>query len=154
LNWVFRLTLGALAIATLAVGWFQAKSWASGWLPPLIAFGIIFWLRFPRVGTLLVASGIAIFAIKFSSILNMVSTDTQGTLFPLYARLAAWQIALQAATPNLLLGLGPSNYYNYVALYPIFGYQIRFSSHNNFVDDRANWAARSCRVSVVHCGIA
>jgi hypothetical protein len=133
-NWALRLVSGALAIATLAVGWFQAKSWASGWLPPLVAFGIIFWLRFPRVGTLLVASGIAIFAIKFSSILYVVSSDTHGTLFPFYARLAAWQIVLQAAKPNLLLGLGPSNYYNYVALYPIFGYQVRFSSHNNFVD--------------------
>jgi len=134
LNWVLRLALGALAIATLAVGWFQGKSWAAGWLPPLVAFGIIFWLRFPRIGTLLVASGIAIFAIKFSSVVYIVSSDAQGTLFPLYARLAAWQIALQATTPNLLLGLGPSNYYNYVQLYPIFGYHVRFSSHNNYID--------------------
>jgi O-antigen ligase len=103
-------------------------------VPSLIALGVIFWLRFPRLGLLLVAAGIAIFAIKFSSILNLVSTDTQGTLFPLYARLAAWQIALQATSPNWLFGLGPSNYYNAVELYPILGYNVRFSSHNNYVD--------------------
>lgn len=134
LNRIARAVCGVVAIATLAVLLLQARSWASGWVSLVIALGVIFWLRFPRLGTLLVAAGIAIVALRISDLLNIVSTDTHGTLFPLYARLAAWQSVLQATTANLLLGLGPSNYYNAVELHPILGYNIRFSSHNNYVD--------------------
>lgn len=134
LNWVARLACGALALASLAMLWLQARSWASGWVPSMIAMGVIFWLRFPRAGMLLVAAGVTIFIVRISSILSIVSADAQGTLFPLYARIAAWQTVLEATMPNWLLGLGPSNYYSYDELYPILGYYVRFSSHNNYID--------------------
>ena len=35
---------------------------------------------------------------------------------------------------NPLTGLGPANYYWYAPLFPILGYSVRFSSHNNYLD--------------------
>jgi O-antigen ligase len=35
---------------------------------------------------------------------------------------------------NPLLGLGPANYYSYAPGFPILGFSVRFSSHNNYID--------------------
>ncbi len=55
-----------------------------------------------------------------------------------FARQQAWQIVLDAAMVNPLLGLGPSNYYFIVQQYNIAGWggvwNVRFNSHNNYVD--------------------
>jgi len=130
----WRWTLGALVMATLYVGLFQSRAWASGWLPPLIALAVILWIRFRRIGLLGLVGGVVLFLFRYSALLMAVVSDTEGTLFPLEARLAAYQIVLQVTRVSPLLGLGPSNYYHYVRLYPIMGYYVRFNSHSQYVD--------------------
>jgi hypothetical protein len=46
----WRLFLGGLAAATLAVGWFQTRDWISGWVPSMVAIGVIIWLYSWRMG--------------------------------------------------------------------------------------------------------
>ena len=130
----WRLALGVLVMATFYVGLFLNRSWASGWLPPLIALGVILWLRFPRLAPLCEVSSVMFLAFRFSTFLHIVVSDAQGTLFPWEARLAAWQIMLEVVKTSPILGLGPSNYYHYVQLYPIMGYYVQFNSHNNYFD--------------------
>ena len=47
-----RVVLLGLTLATLGVGWFQGRSWASGWAPPLVALLVLLWLCSWRLGFL------------------------------------------------------------------------------------------------------
>jgi O-antigen ligase len=130
----WRLVLGIVVSAVFFIGLVQARDWASGWLPPLIALGLIFWFRFPRAGSLIAMAALLLLVFKSSNLLYAVTSDTQGTLFPWQARLAAWQIVLEVSKKSPILGLGFSNYYYYVELHPILGYYVPFNSHNNYID--------------------
>ncbi|MSP11793.1 MAG: hypothetical protein EXR62_02430 [Chloroflexi bacterium] len=130
----WRLALGLLAVATLIVAWVQIKDWASGWFPSLIAFGIVFALRFPLPGALGGIAGGSAFIIRISDVLSIVTGNARGDFFQWQARQAAWQIVLEVASKSPLLGLGPANYYYYVQQFPILGYYVRFNSHNNYID--------------------
>lgn len=128
-----RVAFGGLALMPLAIGGFETFSWASGWLPPLVALVVIALLRSPRTAILWAVPGFVLFMIKLDSISNAV-ISAGDNLYSLQTRLAAWSIVLDAVKANPLLGLGPSNYYFTVQLYPILGYYVSFNSHNNYVD--------------------
>jgi len=52
-----------------------------------------------------------------------------------FTRTEAWKILLgDIWRVSPLLGLGPSNYYNYTPLFNIMGYYVQFNSHNQYVD--------------------
>ncbi len=128
----WRLLLASLICMTLAIGWFQNRSWLSGWMPPLVVVVTLVWLyswRFGLILTLVAAGGVLLGDPGLIS--SIVSTD----LYTINTRLAAWQIMLQYIIPiNPLLGLGPANYYFYTPLFPILGYYVRFNSHNQYID--------------------
>ncbi len=129
----FRIGLAGLAVVILVVALRQNLSWASGWAPPMIAALILIWLRFPRWGWLpLVLAGLG-FLVQQET-LWAATTDSQSW----HARRQAWEIVLDAAMINPLLGLGPSNYYFIVEQYTIGGWggtwNVKFNSHNNYVD--------------------
>lgn len=130
---VARLVLVGITGLTFLVAFAQASVWASGWAPPLLALFLLLWLRFPRWGWLLMLVAAGLFLSQAPALWN-VATDDQSW----WARRQAWQLVLNAAMVNPLLGLGPSNYYNYVQQYDIGGWggvwNVRFNSHNNFVD--------------------
>ena len=128
-----RAATFALALATLAVGILQGFSWASGWLPPLIALMLLVWLRAPRAGLLLLVPLGIVFAMNYTHIRDSVLT-TGDNLYSWETRLAAWQIVFEIVKANPILGLGPANYYFAVQLLPIMGYYVQFNSHNNYVD--------------------
>jgi hypothetical protein len=46
----WRVILGGLAAATLAVGWFQVRDWASGWVPGHGGCRALIWLRLAAGG--------------------------------------------------------------------------------------------------------
>jgi hypothetical protein len=128
----WRLALIALAIATLSVGWFQVRDWMSGWLPPLIAIMLVIWLRSWRLGL-----SITLLAIISKLILDpgLITDLLASDQYSMDTRFAAWKIVIgDIALVNPLLGLGPSNYYNYTAQFPIYGWYVRFNSHNQYVD--------------------
>jgi O-antigen ligase len=128
-----RLALLGIGLLALAIGIAQAFSWASGWLPSFVALAVLLWFRFPRLRfTWSVPLGVVLL-LNFQRILDAVLT-TGDNLYSWETRLAAWQIVVEAVKANPVLGLGLANYYNYVRLYAIRGYYVRFNSHNNYVD--------------------
>jgi O-antigen ligase len=129
LGW--RLALGGLVLATFYVSLFQARDWASGWLPSVVAVVVILCVGAPRLGlsTALVVGMVA--ALNVQNILGMVMTDER---YSLLTRLEAWRIVAEIIKANPVLGLGPANYYHYTPLYPILGWYVQFNSHNNYVD--------------------
>ncbi len=126
-----RFALFGLAGLGLFRGLALAASWASGWLPPLVAIAVIFLFRVPRtvVGLGLVAlPGIFYMAGRAQDPLLAQEQYSWMT------RLEAWRVLWRLFENNPLIGLGPANYYHYTKLYPILGWYVSFSSHNNYVD--------------------
>jgi O-antigen ligase len=46
----------------------------------------------------------------------------------------AWKVTLEMAWQEPFIGLGLANYYHYAVLFPILGWRVKFSSHNNYLD--------------------
>lgn len=126
----WRLALGALTAATLWAGW-QARDWASGWLPALVAVIVALWAGAPRLGLPIVLAAGAAAALNWHKIVNIVMT---GQEYSWVTRVEAWRIVLEIVKVNPLLGLGPANYYHYTPLFPILGWYVQFNSHNQYVD--------------------
>jgi hypothetical protein len=126
-----RIFLFTLALATLVLGGIN-RSWASGWIPPLFAFLVLIWLRSWRWGlviTLAMILVVGIFNPGFVS--GMIASDQ----YSIETRLLAWDIVLDMVFhTNPILGLGPANYYYYTPLYQILVWNVRFSSHSQYID--------------------
>lgn len=133
-----RLALAGLIAATFYVRIVTGGEWASGWLPAIVALLVVIWGRYRRLGWAGIVVLLAAFIANSGGLLQAVAADEYGNLFPWEARTAAWRVVLQATSVNPIFGLGPSNYYYYVRLFPLPGWQstwfVPFSSHNNFVD--------------------
>ena len=111
---------------------FHLARWVSGWAPPLVAVIVILLVGIPRAG---MAAAFAAFVATVANPSRVTSFVMVGdNPFSLTTRLEAWRIVGEIVRVNPLLGLGPANYYWYAPLFPILGYSVRFSSHNNFVD--------------------
>lgn len=127
LPYKWRLVLGALAGATLYVGFFLNSDWKSGYLPPLVAVAAIIGLRSWRTGLAL----LPVVAVGFWYLsTEAVATDQYSTS----TRLDAWLIMLEIIKFNPLFGFGPANYYWYTPLFRIRGYYVPFNSHSQYVD--------------------
>ena len=124
---------GLLAISGLALarGLLLAFSWASGWLPPLVALGTIVLFRFPRLTT--TASALAIAPALFLRG-PLMSHVMAGENYSLMTRTQAFRVLWEVIQRDPWIGFGPANYYHYTLLYPILGWYVRFSSHNNYLD--------------------
>ena len=127
----WRLGLGALALATFYVGFSQDVTWTSGWLPALIGVLVALWVGSPRLGLVATVLIVAFVAIDPQLAYNLVMNENQ---YSVDTRLAAWAILGKIVETSPVLGLGPANYYWYTPLFPIMGYDVRFNSHNNYVD--------------------
>lgn len=126
LRW--RVLLFCLTAATFYLALVVHYDWKSGWVPPLIAIGVILWLWSPRLGLLLLLVG-AVFSWDLS--FQLIASDQ----YSFDTRMAAWQIVLgQIVRVNPILGIGFANYRLYARQFPILGYYIQFNSHNNYVD--------------------
>lgn len=128
----WRVLLGGIAAATLAVGWFQVRYWASGWVPGLLVVGALLFLYNWRVGLLATIMAV-IFKLAFDpGLLNQLLAADE---YSINTRQLAWEIVLRdILSVNPLLGVGPANYYHYTHLFPILGWYVDFNSHNQYVD--------------------
>jgi O-antigen ligase len=103
----------------------------SGWLPPLIAVGVIALLRVPRLGIwaglTAVPAGL-LFLDRFRDALWAYEHYSVKT------RIIAWDILASIVSRSPIFGLGPANYYHYTPLFPILGWYVSFNSHNNYLD--------------------
>lgn len=131
LSTIARLSLICLPAMVLYRGVIFNRDWASGWLPPLIAIGVILFFRLPRltIGLALVVipAGLYFATHVWSSLM----THEQ---YSYLTRLEAWKTLWQLTVRNPFFGLGPANYYHYAPLFSILGYHINFNSHNNYMD--------------------
>jgi O-antigen ligase len=126
-----RAALAAIAAVTLGRGVFVAFSWASGWLPPLVAAGVLLLYRFPR---LTVAAGLVGLTPALLYAGPAVQAWMAGEAYSSTTRLAALRVMWQVIEQNPWLGFGPANYYYYTQLFPILGWWVPFNSHNNYID--------------------
>lgn len=126
-----RVLLGLLTFFTLLAGW-RNRQWASGWIPASIALVVVIFFINWRLGIFTgLFVGIAFIYLNPESAQEFFTRDQ----YSLYTRQEAWKILLgQIARVSPILGLGPSNYYNYTPLFSILGYYVRFNSHNQYVD--------------------
>jgi hypothetical protein len=129
LRW--RLALGGLVLATFYIGLFPGRSWASGWLPPLVAVVVILWAGAPRLGLLTTLAGGTAVALNLQKAIGLVMLNEQ---YSAITRVEAWRILAEIIKANPVLGLGPANYYWYTPLFPILGWYVQFNSHNQYVD--------------------
>lgn len=127
----WRLVLGGLVLATVYWSLFPARSWASGWLPPLVAVVVILWAGAPRLGLLITVVGGALVLLRLNDVTGMVMVNEE---YSAMTRWEAWRILGEIIKINPVLGLGPANYYHYTPLYPILGYAVEFNSHNQYID--------------------
>jgi hypothetical protein len=124
----WRVLLFGLTAVTFYLAMVVNNDWKSGWIPPLIAVGVIIWLWSPRLGLLLTLIAAIIF---WDLPFQLVASDQ----YSFDTRIAAWQIVLgQIVQVNPILGIGFANYRFYARQFSILGYYIQFNSHNNYVD--------------------
>jgi hypothetical protein len=122
-----RALLAGIVLVTFFVAVVQAYNWKSGWIPALIAAGVIMGLRFPRL--LLLSVPAVLLGVYFLATGAIGSDEySWGT------RLDAWKIVLEISKVNPILGLGFSNYYWYTPLFAIRGWAVTFNSHSQYVD--------------------
>lgn len=126
-----RAALAAVTAVALGRGLVMAGSWASGWLPPLVAVVVLMLLRFPRAtvsASLLCVTPALLFGAPLFRSWMAVEAYSATTRFE------ALRIMWQIVQHNPWLGFGPANYYHYTQLFPILGWWVRFNSHNNYLD--------------------
>jgi O-antigen ligase len=127
----FRVALVAIGTLTLLRGLLLGFSWASGWLPPLVALGVVLLVRFPRF-TITAATILIVPVLMVSSVILASVMDHEA--YSWMTRLEAWTVILRMVEANPLLGFGPANYYHYTVLFPILGWWVSFNSHNTYLD--------------------
>jgi hypothetical protein len=128
---VTRIFLLGVTALVLYHGLVQVRSWASGWLPPLMALGVIVLFRFPRTavaGALLGAPAVLTF---FTYLSSGVLGDEE---YSLLSREQAWATLWQLVERSPLVGTGLANYYYYTENFPLLGWYVRFIAHNNYQD--------------------
>jgi len=126
-----RIVFGGLIVGILCVGFFPARTWVSGWFPPLVVLVVLVSLRTPRI--MLFSSVIGgLTAVIYLPKLIQVLLSWEG--YSLITRLEGWEILSEIVKINPILGLGPANYYHFTSFYSIRGWYVPFNSHNNFVD--------------------
>lgn len=126
---IFLLFVGLLPLLESIANY---RDWASGWLPQMIGLLTLIALRWPRLSVALAAISLLLSTAILSSLATAIVNDD---LYSAVTRAEAARILLNNVIPiSPIFGLGPSNYYFYTPLFPIFGYAVRFNSHNNYLD--------------------
>ncbi|MFV2044122.1 MAG: O-antigen ligase family protein [Anaerolineales bacterium] len=127
----WRLALGTLVLATMYVALVPNRSWVSGWLPPLIGILIILWAGAPRFAAIATLAGGVILALNYREFIDFLLINED---YSILTRWEAWRIILDMIRTSPILGFGPANYRAYTPNFPILGWSVPFSSHNQYVD--------------------
>lgn len=123
-----RLILGALAGAYLIWGVFLHISWLAGWLPAVVAIGVLLFMRSKRLWLLVVLAIVVAAAFNLDYVdntFNSENSESGGT------RLAAWETNWEVTGQHLLFGTGPAGY---AAYYMSYFPERGMATHNNYID--------------------
>ena len=131
LSWTARALCISITLLSLYRGLFQTTSWVSGWLPPIVAIVVIILFRIPRT---LAGIGFLSIPVGFYLAGRIINKLMTGEEYSWITRTEAWRVLWQIFERNPIIGLGPANYYHYTLQFPILGWYVNFSSHNNYID--------------------
>ena len=128
LSWKVRGLLLALSAAWIIWGFALHISWLAGWLPGLVALGVLCFIRSKKLTLVLILLLLAVVVAKwdyFDNVLNSESRESGMT------RLAAWEINWRITSQHWLFGTGPAGYAAYyMSYFPTEG----MATHNNYLD--------------------
>jgi O-antigen ligase len=128
-----QIRMGLLLVVATALfhGIVQRQDWASGWVPAVIALGIVASIKFPRTVfcASLAGGAAALFAAK-----KVLAGLLVHESYSLMTRLDAWHTLWAIIRKSPVFGVGMSNYYHFTQLYSTTGWYVKFSSHNNYID--------------------
>ncbi len=123
----WRGTCFLLVGLSVYVGFFQNEQWKSGWVPPFVGLAAILAFRSWRLGVLAGLLGIL-------PAMPILQDALANDAYSVSTRLDAWAIMVEIIKVNPVFGLGFANYYWYTPLFSIRGFDVRFNSHNNYID--------------------
>ncbi len=134
LNTRLRFAIRVALVLLIALALYHAlilnTGWTSGWLPALISLGIVMLLKFPRL-----TISVSLLALPFVLLSTGIFDSFWGNEdYSFSTRVAAWHVLTDVLGRSPLIGLGPANYYYFTSLFPILGWYVNFSSHNNYID--------------------
>jgi hypothetical protein len=128
----WRLSLMLLLAGTGYITFFEWREWASGWLPAAVGSAVILALARPRLTLVLALFLIPVAVWKLDSIWSSIWIGDQA--YSYMTRVEALRTLASLGEASPLFGLGPANYYHYTPVFPLLGWYVHFSSHNNYVD--------------------
>ena len=132
LNPGWRLALAFLVVITFFVALTQSSTWSSGWVPPAAALAVMLCVGMPRLGIAAVLAVAVAVATQWSHFEEFMLAGDNA--YSLRTRQEAFSIVMQMVRAHPVLGLGPANYYHHTPLFPIEGWYVKFSSHDNWMD--------------------
>jgi hypothetical protein len=119
---------------------FSQREAVSNWVGVAAVFGVLAWLRFPRLRWPAVAllTTLVLIGILFPAVYGFAGGDDEWILSG-GSRLVLIERVVSVTLRNPLTGLGPASYRNYANAEPLlyrgaFWLAPRVSSHNNYVD--------------------
>lgn len=122
---IFFIALGGLWILWNFV---LNLSWIAGWLPGLVALGVISFIRSKRLVFVLVVILVSYYFLNQAFILKDLNSESQTSGD---SRVAAWQMNWTVTKDHLLFGAGPAGYtVYYMTLFPTNA----MATHNNYID--------------------
>ena len=124
-----RISLLALSAAYVFWGFVQNISWLAGWLPGMVAIGVLSVLRSKKLaGVLLLALMFLIISDSNYYLGRVVKNESQESG---YTRLEAWASNWGITKDHLLFGTGPAGYaVYYMSYFP----ENAMATHSNYID--------------------
>ncbi|MEM7133509.1 MAG: O-antigen ligase family protein [Chloroflexota bacterium] len=131
LTWPIKAGLIAVVGYVFYLTFINNYEWKSGWIPVFVVLFVIIGLRWQALLTkyLPVILPVVVVTLVYTTP-YIIATDQYSFL----TRIEAWQIMWEIIQYNPFTGLGPANYHWYTPLFPIRGFDVRFSSHNQLLD--------------------
>jgi hypothetical protein len=109
-------------------GFILHTDWLAGWLPGLIAVGVLSFLRSKKLFLILLLCMLAYAVVQISGLENTFAAENQ---ISGQTRMSAWEVNWRVTSKHLLLGTGPAGYTAYYMYYfPTEG----MATHSNYID--------------------
>ncbi len=129
LHWIIRIFLLMLAGAWIYWGFIRNISWVAGWLPAMVALGILTWMKAKKLSfVFLVFLAIIVLVNKNYYMGKVFQNETEESG---YTRLAAWESNWRITRDHLIFGTGPAGYAVY---YMTYFPTDAMATHSNYID--------------------
>ncbi|MBI1881247.1 MAG: O-antigen ligase family protein [Chloroflexi bacterium] len=128
-SWKWRAALLVLGTAAFFFRFTEQITWLAGWLPSVIALGVVLFRRSKKLFLLVLVAGIIFISINADYYLGQVVEDETNESG--HTRMAAWEVNWRITANHLLFGTGPAGY---AAYYMSYFPDDAMATHNNMID--------------------